>query len=462
MRAPRFSSLRAALVLVATALAPTIGWTQASVAADSAIRSIIRARVDGGWNAGIVVGVIDANGQRRVVGYGPGPDGKPLDGKSVFEIGSITKTFTSTLLAEMVRRGEVTLDQPVASLLPASAKIPERGGKRITLVDLATHTSGLPRMPGNFAPRDPANPFADYDATRMYAFLSGYELLRDIGAQYEYSNLAVGLLGYALALKAGQSYEALLTTRILDPLGMRDSRLTLNDAMRRRLAPGHEPYGAVVANWDLDALAGAGAIRSTVDDMLTYLAANLDSTSRPLGAAMHDAHRPRRPAGGPTQIGLNWHVTASHSHSIIWHNGGTGGYRTFAGFDAARRIGVVVLSNTSTSVDDIGLHLLDAQSPVVTPPRLRTSVSLSADVLDRYVGMYEITPAFRLTVTREGNALWVQPTAQEKSQLWAESTTEFFFKVVDVQLIFTADASGRATSLVMRQNGRDQTAKRLP
>ena len=487
MRTPRFSSLRAALVraalvraapvraalvraalvraalvLAATALAPTIGWTQASVAADSAIRAIIRARVDGGWNAGIVVGVIDADGHRRVIGYGPGLDGKQLDGKSVFEIGSISKTFTSTLLADMVRRGEVTLDQPVASLLPASAKIPERGGKRITLVDLATHTSGLPRMPGNFAPRDPANPFADYDATRMYAFLSGYELPRDIGAQYEYSNLAVGLLGYALALKAGQSYEALLTTRILDPLGMRDSRITLTDGMRRRLAPGHEPYGAVVANWDLDALAGAGAIRSTVDDMLTYLAANLDSTSRPLGAAMRDAHRPLRLAGGATQIGLNWHVTTSNSHALVWHNGGTGGYRTFAGFDEARHIAVVVLSNTSTGVDDIGLHLLDAQRPIVTPPPLRKAITVSAEVLDQYVGTYELVPAFRIAVSREGDVLWVQATGQDKMRVWAESNTAFFLKADDVQVIFSVDASGRATGLVLRQSGRDQTLKRLP
>ena len=452
----------AALVgLLAVAAGPRPARAQSPVPADSAILAIIRARVDGGWNAGIAVGVIDADGTRRVIAYGPGPGGKPLDGNSVFEIGSITKTFTSTLLADMVRRGEVTLDEPVAKLLPAAVKVPERGGKQITLVDLATQSSGLPRMPTNFKPRDPNNPYADYDAPLMYAFLAGYVLPRDIGAQYEYSNLGVGLLGHALALKSGKPYEAILRERVLDPLGMRDTRITLTGAMRERLAPGHEAYGDPVANWDLDALAGAGALRSTVNDMLKYVAANLDSASKPLGPAMHDAHRPLRSGGSPTmQIGLNWHIVASNGHSLTWHNGGTGGYRTFTGFDEARHIGVVVLSNTSASVDDIGIHLLDAQRPLATPPKLRKAIAVGAAVLDRYVGEYVLVPGFSLTVTRDGDKLMVQPTGQEKNPVFAESETDFFFKVVDAQLTFTKDEQGTVTGLVLHQNGANRPARK--
>ncbi|MBI3568348.1 MAG: serine hydrolase [Gemmatimonadetes bacterium] len=454
--------MRRLIALAALCAAPALAQSPAAasgVASDSAIRAMIQSRVDGGWNAGIVVGVIDPDGHRRVVAYGPGPNGRPLDGNSVFEIGSITKTFTATLLADMARRGEVTLDEPVAQLLPATVHVPERGGKQITLVDLSTQSSGLPRMPTNFAPRDPANPYADYGADRMYAFLGSYTLPRDIGVQFEYSNLGVGLLGHALALKAGKPYETVLRERVLDPLGMRDTRIQLSDAMRRRLAPGHEPYGAVVPNWDLDALAGAGALRSTVNDMLTYLAANLDSTSRPLGAAMHDAHKARRPAG-QMQIGLNWLIGTADGHTVVWHNGGTGGYRTFAGFDEARHIGVVVLSNTSTGVDDIGFHLLDASRPLQTPPKLRTAIVVAPEVLDRYVGDYELTPAFHIVVTRDGAALWGQPSGQDKVQLWPETETDFFIKVVDAQVTFTKDATGAVTGLVLHQNGANLPGKK--
>ncbi|MGC1520781.1 MAG: serine hydrolase, partial [Steroidobacteraceae bacterium] len=164
-----------------------------------------------------MVGVIDAKG-RRIVAYGSleKADKRPLDGDTVFEIGSITKVFTSLLLADMVQRGEVKLDDPIAKYLPASAKVPERNGHSITLVDLATHTSALPRMPANFRPKDPANPYADYTDEQLYAFLSSYELIRDVGAKYEYSNLGFGLLGQGLAHRAGTDYETLVETRICD------------------------------------------------------------------------------------------------------------------------------------------------------------------------------------------------------------------------------------------------------
>jgi CubicO group peptidase (beta-lactamase class C family) len=426
--------------------------------ADSAVLAIIRQRVDEKHNAGIVVGLLQRGQKPRVVGYGPGPGGKTLDGNSVFEIGSITKTFTSTVLADMARRGEVKLDDPVSKYLPADDKVPSRGGKQITLIDLATQTSGLPRMPSNFAPKDPTNPYADYDGTRMFAFLGSYTLPRDIGAEFEYSNLGVGLLGFTLSMRNGTSYETMMRSRVFDPLGMRDSRVQLTPEMKARLAPGHNAAGAVVANWDLDALAGAGAIRSTVNDMLKYLAANMDSTSRPLGPAMHDAQRPLRPAGG-MRIGMNWLTLAGNGHDVTWHNGGTGGYSTFIGFDNANGIGVVVLSNTSQSVDDIGMHLLDAARPIKV---FTKEITLAPAALDRYVGDYELAPALHFVLTREGNALFVQPTGQEKFQIFAEKENEFFLKAVDgVKLSFTVSAGGAVTGLVLHQNGADQPGRKV-
>ena len=155
-------------------------------------------------------------------------------GDTVFEIGSGTKVFTSLLLADMAHRGEVALDDTIGKYLPPDVKMPERNGRSITLVDLATHTSGLPRLPTNLSPKDPNNPYADYSVEQFYQFLSTYQLTRDIGSQYEYSNLGGGLLGHILALRAGMSYEALVESRICDPLGMNSTRITLIPEMKRR------------------------------------------------------------------------------------------------------------------------------------------------------------------------------------------------------------------------------------
>ena len=156
----------------------------------------------------------------------------PLDGNTVFEMGSISKVFTGALLADMVARGEVKLDDPIAKYLPQTVKVPSRNGRQITLLDLATQSSGLPRLPSNMRPADFSNPYADYSVQQLYEFLSGYSLTRDPGQRYEYSNLGVGLLGHVLALRAGKSYEEILKERILDPLGMNDTRVDATPSMK--------------------------------------------------------------------------------------------------------------------------------------------------------------------------------------------------------------------------------------
>ena len=261
--------------------------------------------------------------------------------------------------------GRVTLDTPVAQLLP-DFKIPSRGGKEITLGDLGTQHSGLPRMPSNFLPRDPANPYADYDAAKLKAFLSGYRLSRDPGASYEYSNLGFGLLGYALAQLEHTTYGAVLDEQILKPLGvtMSGTSMTMSgtvftDVMRAHLAPGHDHTGKAVKNWEIDALAGAGAIRSTTNDMLRYVKANMGIGQSSLVAAMKLAQRPRTDMTKTMRIGLAWMTT---DKGIIWHNGMTGGYGSFLGFTADGQHGVVILTNTATSAEST-----PPDSPMTTP-----------------------------------------------------------------------------------------------
>jgi D-alanyl-D-alanine-carboxypeptidase/D-alanyl-D-alanine-endopeptidase len=269
-------------------------------------------RIAAGTYQTLIFGVVEGD-KSEVVAFGRLEGGKTPDGDTVYEIGSVTKTFTATLLAQAVLSGRVTLDTPVAQLLP-DFKIPSHGGKEITLSDLATQHSGLPRMPSNFLPKDPANPFADYDAAKLKAFLAGYELPRDPGAAYEYSNLGFGLLGYALEQLEHTTYGAVTDEEILKPLGMTMSGTVFTDAMRAHLAPGHLYTGEAAKNWDLDALAGAGAIRSTANDMLRYLKANMGINQSPLAAAMKLAQRPRSDMAKTVRIGLAW-MTADKGSS---------------------------------------------------------------------------------------------------------------------------------------------------
>jgi D-alanyl-D-alanine-carboxypeptidase/D-alanyl-D-alanine-endopeptidase len=337
---------------------------------DADIRGILVERIDSRHQGiGMVVGVIDARGRRVIArGSADAQTPRPIDGDTVFEIGSATKAFTSLLLADLVQRGEVALTDPVARYLPPEVTVPQRAGRQITLQDLATHTSGLPRLPSNLSPGNPANPYADYTVAQLYAFLSSYQLPRDIGSMYEYSNLGAGLLGHALARRAGLDFEGLVRTRIADPLGMKSTVVALPDALRARLAAGYNEARERVPTWDLPTVAGAGALRSTVNDLLIFLAAVLGYTSTPLAPAMAAQLAVRRPTGTPgLQIALGWHLLDAPGGEIAWHNGGTGGYRSFVAFDCVRRTGVVVLSNmfTTAGVDDIGLHLLNDALPLL-------------------------------------------------------------------------------------------------
>ena len=183
---------------------------------DAELQSVLTNRAaQAGRGVVVVAGLLDETGRRIVVAKAEGAG--PVDGDTVFEIGSVTKVFTGLLLAEAVSRNELKLKDPISRFLPASVKVPERNGRQITLLDLATHTSALPRLPDNLVPKDAENPYADYTVEQMYAFLRDFKPTRDIGSEYEYSNFGAGLLGHVLALQAGMNYEALVRDRICRP-----------------------------------------------------------------------------------------------------------------------------------------------------------------------------------------------------------------------------------------------------
>jgi hypothetical protein len=224
-------------------------------------------------------------------------------------------------------------------------------------------------------------------------------------------------------------------------------------------------------NWDFMSLAGAGVLRSSANDIMTFLAAEIGYTQSALAPAMKAMLQPRRPAQGPPglEVALGWHVFTANGKTIVWHNGGTGGYRSFMGFDPDARTGVVVLMNAMSlaGADDIGRHLLDPKAPLLPPnspaltqPKARTEISLSPAIFDRYVGRYLFSPTAPLIITRDGNRFMAQLGSQPAVQIFPESETDFFYRAVDAQLTFETDADGKAIAVVLRQNGLSPRATR--
>jgi D-alanyl-D-alanine-carboxypeptidase/D-alanyl-D-alanine-endopeptidase len=210
---------------------------------------------------------------------------------------------------------------------------------------------------------DPANPYAHYDRAKLAKDLTDLWPDRDAGEKYVYSNLGAGVLGHALAHAAkATSYEDALAQRVLTPLGLADTRITLTPAQRRRFPPSYLTTGEPTAHWDLASLEGCGALRSTAHDQLAFLAANLGLTPTPLSRALQSAIQPRRDTESPRwRVGLGWHVGTLRTDggpTVVWHNGGTFGSRSFVGFVSEAKVGVVALTNTGHSVDELAVGLL--------------------------------------------------------------------------------------------------------
>lgn len=317
---------------------------------------------------GLAVGVI-SDGTETAAGFGrTGIDDVVPDADTSFQIGSITKVFTSLLLADAVQRGEVELEQPLGSIFGEAATHPK--GRPITLLDLATHRSGLERLPPGFmkqAKRHPDNPYAWLTQEQLLAAVAQTPP-RPPDVKWAYSNFGAGLLGQALSRAAGCSFEEMIRARIAEPLGMDDTVVAAADATGP-LARGHSRRGKVVADWDLAAMAGAGALRSNVSDLLTFLRAHLDPASTPLEQPLREVMRQH--AEGPARLGmgLGWLIIRpKRDPEYLFHNGGTGGFRSAIAIDAAAGVGVVTLTNSARSLDRPTVKLLQHLVASRKPP----------------------------------------------------------------------------------------------
>jgi serine-type D-Ala-D-Ala carboxypeptidase/endopeptidase len=421
------------------------------------LNGLVQARVQQRRAVGLAVGVMRADGSTATAFAGDaGPGARPLGARSGFEIGSITKVFTAILLAEMVRTGEVRYDDSVSRHLPDSVHVPTRNGRQITLLDLATHRSGLPPMPDNIHPADRSNYLADYSVAQMYEFLSRTRLSSDPGSAYRYSNYGFGLLGHALSRAANKPYGQLVRERVLAPLGLRDTDIQLPGDRDGLMTRGHNRGGAVVPYWDLPTLSGAGELETDLRDMMRFLAANLRPPRSGVERSVHEAQRSQGAVADSEDVrqidetGMAWQVRKAGGSRILWKDGGTAGFQTFIGFDPVRRVGAVVLSNTNIEVDDIGFHLIDPSLPLGTPRPIPVPIQLPASALGDFVGEYSLSDD-SLFVTRDGGELLVHwKSYPEKTRIVPEAENRFFMEGTDAGFTFTRDAAGAVTGVVVR------------
>lgn len=327
---------------------------------DSVERLVRESRIN---RVGLVVGARTGS-ETRFWCRGELPDRET----SVFEIGSVTKTFTSLLLADLARDGVVALDDPVSRYLPAA---PPVRGRPITLEDLATHHSGLPRLPAGLLwpalTTQRGDPYARLDEAALAAAVPRTPPKRPPGRRFRYSNHGAGLLGWALARAAGTTYDELVGDRVTRPLGLTDTGIEVPVGAAHRVAAGHNWRRGDAGPWHLAALAGAGGLRSTAPDLLRYLAAFAEDDTGPLAESAAETRRVRHRVG-KLGVGLAWMVIAGGEgprrfrlpSDVLWHDGGTGGYRAFAAVVPATGGAVVVLSNQARSVTGFGLRLVRA------------------------------------------------------------------------------------------------------
>lgn len=433
------------------------------------IRQVLKSEIAARQAVGLIVGVVGPDG-RMIVSEGvadPAEDPAPIGADRPLFVESVVKAFTGLLLADMVQRGDVKLDDPLDLYLPAGVHAPERNGHKITLLDLATHTSGLPRGPDDFAADAPRN----YPADQMHRALVRYQLTRDPGQAYEYSDWGSALLGDALARRAGMGFEALVRARITSPLGMSATSTQPTPAILAGLPLEHDsglrprpPAPAFADSW-----VPAYELYTTVDDLLRFLQPQLGGPAGPLRPASDLARTVRRPIGPLAEASLAWEVRhiGQPSAEVFGVSGGSRSMRAYVAFRSDTHVGVVVYSNASTAAnpEDIGLYVLTGRAIPPPPPPIAAAdtvaIDLPAGALDGLVGRYRLTPQMVINITAQGARLFGAVNDNPLTELFPSSPTRFFARTANAQAEFDLGADGRATGLRLKWNGVDMAASRI-
>ncbi len=462
---------------------------------------VLRERVDDYGQVGIVAGII-LGINRHVYAHGTIDRGtiRRVSAMTVFEIGPLSSLYTTAMLSLMVQRGDLRLTDRVSDHLPQTFIVPTTPtGRPILIAHLATHTSGLPRLPDNLVSDDPDDPLKGYSVDLMYAFLSRYAAeqyeqtgpgldesegddpigRRASGAdpfetedRYAYSDLGMGLLGHILTRVGAQSYDDLFRELLGDPIKLAHTAVTPSPSMRTYLATGHDGAGRAVSAWSDTTLVGGTGLRSNLHDMMALVSANMGIIyALPENFAKDDQTRYHASFDslivdrGPTDVpgvetALGWKMRKDErGRDIHWLTGRTNGFYAFAGFLKAWRKGVVVLSNSATSVEDIGFHLLNDQNPLNPPPK--QTVRLTEAAYEACTGTYAFSPEFTVDITYRDGKLYGQPPGQPKSELILEPSGDFYLETEKARITFVRDETGTVDHFLFLQDGKTHRADRV-
>jgi serine-type D-Ala-D-Ala carboxypeptidase/endopeptidase len=462
--------LRAVTLIVLGGLALNSA-AQSVPASEVRMKELLSERIDRyKKSVGMAAFVVDASGVRIAVHGGQSAENKTaISPDTLFEIGSVTKTFTGLLLADMVIKGELKLSDPAEKWLPDGILLRDKAGAPIQLLDLATHRSGLPRLPTKFMPANPADPYVDYREQELLQYLRGragdkaaLDAAPHRGEKNEYSNLGFGLLGYVLGRAGKSAYADLLQDRVIKPLGLSSTFLVVPDAERARFSDGHNDAGKVVPHWNFDVINAAGALRMSVRDFARYAQAAAGLIETPLAPAFALAMTMQpTTAADANPMGLAWVQAKVGKRALSNHDGGTYGFSSSMWVDRERKQASGVLANAFVSVTDLSLHLIEPSVPLQDLASTEAkAASVDAATLARYVGTYQLTPQMQVFVRAEGRRLFARATGQGEFELFAKSDTEFFARVTPLQIVFFDVKEGKAARFEITQAGSTRNAPR--
>lgn len=405
---------------------------------------------------GIVVGVIKGN-ETHFWSYGERErgSGKNVDPDTYFEMGSITKTFTATLLSMEVLKGTVALQDPISRYWK---ELEGLDSGKITLQELASHTSGLPRMPTNFLMSDPLDPYKDYDSGLLLQFLKDFKQSAKGPYPYAYSNVGIGLLGYLLSEKLNsKTFADYLETHLLSPLGLQRTKTSMAAANSNFSAQGYDSFFSLMPFWNLNVLEGAGVLKTTARDLLRYLEFNMNADSSLIGRAMSLAHIQLFPSDtAGTTVGLVWSATKLGRYDVLTHGGATGGYRANLVFDKSEKLGAIVLSNTDVAPSCLLAPVFEVACEIPTYKAVSTATQA------KLIGKFEASAiGLQAEVFSQSGQLGIHPVGQPRLRLWAKSDLEYFIPDAKAEIIFQLSASGEVDQFELRQGGQTFLFKRL-
>ncbi len=431
----------------------------AAAAADAqGLRETVEQRLRGDRSgACFAVAVVDAEVQRAFVCADADDEGR-IGPDSRFEIGSISKTMMGALLADLIRAGKASLDDPLADYLPRGTRMPDFEGQPIRLRHIVTHSSGLPALPPGFAPARADDPYASLRPNDLLRTLRDVKLLKPPGSGFQYSNFGAMLLSYAIARRAGEDFERLIETRLFQPLGMVDAGLGRGEGEASDVQ-GHLPGGQPTAAWTLNAdLAGVGGVRATLDDMVAYAQGQLGRGEGEVLASIELSQQPVE--AGPRRLGMHWMLAPLDGRDVLVHEGGTGGFSSLMAVDRGAGRAVVVLSDTALTslggLGDLGFHLLDARLPLGKPRRIEPAPPA---LVQELAGRYELAGGLRMELRAVEGGLEIQAAGQPRFEMGYDSAGDFFPTAFDARLQPQRGASGM--SFVWHQGGAANPARRL-